>query len=250
LTLVPPSFHNDFDWIFEMTRPRIAILGRLADGTTVTRSRGLVTARALAEAVWAAGGEPLTFLPVESSDWNERLVGIDGVLMPGGGDIDPTRYAPEATTDEIYGVDALQDEVDFELARWALANGVPLLAICRGCQLVNVALGGTLVQHMVDDHRHKVHLVKVDAPEELGLSDSTVESSCYHHQEIDKLGEGIEVIARGEDGVVEAIRIPSKAWAYGVQWHPEDNFASNRQQLEVFEKFVAEAASFSSRRQR
>ena len=232
-----------------MARPRIAILGRLADGTTVTRSRGLVTARALAEAVWAAGGEPLTFLPTKSSDWNERMSGIDGVLLPGGGDIDPARYAPEVTTDEIYGVDELQDEVDFELARWALESGIPVLAICRGCQLVNVALGGTLVQHMEDDHRHKLHLVKVDVPAELGLSESVVESSCYHHQEIDKLGLGIEVIARSEEGVVEAIRIPAKGWAYGVQWHPEDNFASNRQQLEIFEKFVSEAASFSSRRQ-
>ena len=233
-----------------MARPRIAILGRLADGTTVTRSRGLVTARALAEAVWAAGGEPLTFLPAKASDWNERMADIDGVLLPGGGDIDPIRYAPEATTDEIYGVDQLQDEVDFELAHWAIESGVPLLAICRGCQLVNVALGGTLVQHMDDDHRHKVHAVKVEAADELGLSESVIESSCYHHQEIDRLGSGVEVIARSEEGVVEAIRIPAKSWAYGVQWHPEDNFASNKQQLEVFEKFVAEAASFSSRRQR
>jgi putative glutamine amidotransferase len=233
-----------------MTRPRIAILGRLADGTTVTRSRGLVTARALAEAVWAAGGDPLTFLPVEGSDWNERMAGIDGILMPGGGDLDPSHYSTEVTSDEIYGVDALQDAVDFSLAKWAIANGIPLLAVCRGCQLVNVALGGTLIQHMENDHRHKVHPVKVAEATELGLTQDIVESSCYHHQAIDRLGDGLEVVATSEDGVIEAIKIPSKAWAFGVQWHPEDNFAENAQQLAVFEKFVAEAASFSSQRQR
>lgn len=233
-----------------MTRPRIAILGRFAEGTTVTRYRGLVTAQALADAVWAAGGEPLTFLPVEGSDWNERMQGVDGILMPGGGDIDPTSYAPEATSDEIYGVDPKQDAVDFSLVKWAIENAVPMLAICRGCQLVNVALGGTLVQHMDDDHRHKVHPVNVTAGEELGFTADVVESSCYHHQAIDKVGTGLEVIATSEDGVVEAVKIPSKAWAYGVQWHPEDNWAENDQQLALFKRFVAEAANSSSQRQR
>jgi putative glutamine amidotransferase len=233
-----------------MTRPRIAILGRFADGTTVTRSRGLVTARALADAVWVAGGDPLTFLPIEGSDWSERMAGIDGILMPGGGDLDPSHYATEATSEEIYGVDAVQDAVDFSLVKWAIANAVPLLAVCRGCQLVNVALGGTLIQHMEDDHRHKIHPVQVSAGSELGLTQDLVESSCYHHQAIDILGEGLEVVATSGDGVIEAIKIPSAAWAYGVQWHPEDTFAENDQQLAVFKKFVAEAASFSSQRPR
>jgi putative glutamine amidotransferase len=233
-----------------MTRPRIAILGRFADGTTVTRSRGLVTARALADAVWAAGGDPLTFLPIEGSDWNERMQGIDGILMPGGGDLDPSHYSTEITSDEIYGVDAVQDAVDFSLVKWAIANAVPLLAVCRGCQLVNVALGGTLIQHMENAHRHKIHPVKVSAGSELGLTEDIVESSCYHHQAIDKLGAGLEVVATSDEGVVEAIKIPSEAWAYGVQWHPEDTFAENAQQLAVFKKFVTEAASFSSRRPR
>ena len=233
-----------------MTRPRIAILGRLAEGTTVTRYRGLVTAQALAEAVWAAGGEPLTFLPVANSNWNERMAGIDGVLMPGGGDLDPSHYSDEVTTDEIYGVDALQDEADFELVKWAIDNAIPLLAICRGCQLVNVALGGNLIQHMDNDHRHMVHEVKLDGVGELGIPGESVEVSCYHHQAIDQLGAGVEVLATSAEGVVEAIKIPSKAWAFGVQWHPEDNYSTNSQQLALFERFVREAASFSSLRQR
>lgn len=233
-----------------MSRPRIAILGRFAEGTTVTRTRGLVTATALAEAVWAAGGDPVTFLPVAGSDWSERMSGIAGVLMPGGGDLDPSHYSDKIESDEVYGVDALQDEVDFSLVRWALENGLPVLAICRGCQLVNVAFGGTLIQHMENDHRHKVHAVNVSAAEELGFSEDVVESSCYHHQAIDRVGAGLEVIGRSEEGVVEAIRIPAKAWAYGVQWHPEDNFTTDAQQLGLFKRFVAEAASFASQHQR
>jgi putative glutamine amidotransferase len=170
--------------------------------------------------------------------------------MPGGGDIDPASYSTEVTSEEVYGVDPKQDAVDFSLARWVLGNAVPLLAICRGCQLVNVALGGTLIQHMEDDHRHKVHKVEVRQGEALGFTEATVEVSCYHHQAIDKLGEGLEVIATSADGVVEAIRLPSSAWAFGVQWHPEDNFADNTQQLALFKRFVDEAASFSSLRQR
>jgi putative glutamine amidotransferase len=103
---------------------------------------------------------------------------------------------------------------------------------------------------MEDDHRHKVHAVKVTEAESLGLTEDLVESSCYHHQAIDQLGRGLEVVATSGEGVIEAIKIPSKAWAFGVQWHPEDNFASNAQQLAIFERFVSEAASFSSQRQR
>ena len=95
-----------------------------------------------------------------------------------------------------------------------------------------------------------MHQVKVVEASQLGLTEDVVESSCYHHQEIEKLGDGVEVIATSEEGVIEAIKIPSKTWAYGVQWHPEDNFAESAQQLAIFEKFVAEAASFSSLRQR
>ena len=131
-----------------VSRPRIAILGRIADHTSVTRHSAIVTAERLARAVWAAGGEPITLLPVADSDWSARLAGICGVLMPGGGDLNPALYGQSQTTEHIYGAHDLQDEVDLSLYRYAKSAGLPILAICRGFQLLDVAEGGTLVQHM------------------------------------------------------------------------------------------------------
>ena len=224
-------------------RPRIAILGRFADGTTATRSRGLVNARALVESVYNAGGEPITLLPTEDSDWSTRLRGFSGVLMPGGGDLDPALYGQTAQTEELYGIDQLQDRADLSLTRWAIDHRVPFLAICRGFQLVNVALGGTLVQHMQPDHRHVVHTLHMDSDaERLGVGDAPLEASCYHHQAIDRLGDGLRVLARAELGHVEAVAIDNGAWAYAVQWHPEDNAAKNAQQAGIFNRFIEEAA--------
>lgn len=224
-------------------RPRIAILARFAASTSATRYAAIVTARRLAELVWAAGGEPLTMLPVAGSAWADRLRGIDGVLMPGGADINPSAYGQEIESEHVYDVDDLADEVDIALVKHALAIGIPFLAICRGMQVTNVALGGTLVQHMAVPHQHHVAPVTFDSHwEELGLSTPTVEASCYHHQIIDTVAPGIDVIARSAEGYVEAVKVPSSGWAFGVQWHPEDNFDTNSPQLELAERFVSEAA--------
>ena len=225
------------------SRPKIAIVGRFTDHASAIRSLGVVSARRLLEAVWAAGGEPITFLPVENPNWAERLQNIQGVLIPGGGDIDPKWYGEEPETEELYGVDDLQDENDFSIARYAFDNGIPVLAICRGFQLVNVLMGGSLVQHMDKDHRHHIHSIKIDKDSEgLGLTNPVLECSCFHHQSIKELGKGLEVLARAEEGHVEAFKIEAKAWSYGVQWHPEDNYTTNQQQMELFTKFVSESA--------
>ena len=228
-------------------RPRIALLGRFAEHTSATRSGAIVTARKLAESVWAAGGEPVTLLPTEDFDWDARLSGFQGVLLPGGGDIDPARYGQSPETDELYGIDQLQDAADLSLAKWAIDRGVPLLAICRGFQIVNVALGGSLVQHMAQDHRHVVHSVTLDADvDRLGLSSNRIESSCYHHQALDRLGAGLRVIATAAEGHAEAFAIENGGWAYGLQWHPEDNAADDRHQAEIFSRFVSESKKFGS----
>jgi putative glutamine amidotransferase len=224
-------------------RPKIAIVGRFTEQASAIRSLGVVSSRRLLEAVWAAGGEPITLLPVENPNWAERLQGIQGVLIPGGGDIDPKWYGEEPDTEELYGVDDLQDENDFSIGRYAFDNGIPVLAICRGFQLVNVLMGGSLVQHMDKDHRHHIHSVKIDKDSEgLGLTNPVLECSCFHHQAIKELGKGLEVLARAEEGHVEAFKIEAKAWSYGVQWHPEDNYTTNQQQMELFTKFVSESA--------
>jgi putative glutamine amidotransferase len=225
----------------ENRRPRIAILGRFAESTSVTRYAGVVNARRLLELVWAADGEPLTLLPVAGSNWDERLAGFDGVLMPGGSDVSPRTYGEEPASDEIYGVDELQDEVDLSLVQYVFEKGIPLLTVCRGTQVTNVALGGSLLQHMDTPHRHHVAGVTFESnTADLGLTNATVQASCYHHQILKKLGVGVVPIARGAEGHVEAVRYDSaKNWAFGVQWHPEDNFDSDAGQLEIAKAFIA-----------
>ena len=228
-----------------MSRPRIALIGRFTDQATAIRREGVVSSRRLLESIWNAGGEPVTFLPITNSDWHTRLEGISGVLLAGGGDIHPSRYNEEPS-DELYGVDLLQDENDFGMAEYALARGLPTLAICRGFQLVNVLRGGTLVQDMVQNHRNHIRPITVEKDwDGLGLSKPTLEASCFHHQAVKDLGHGLEVIATAPEGHVEAFKIEAKAWAYGVQWHPEDNAVSDEQQHEIFLKFVLEASELT-----
>ena len=223
-------------------RPRIAILARIAESTSATRYSAIITARRLAELVWEAGGEPLTMLPVRGANLFERLRDIDGILMPGGADINPATYGQSIASEHVYDVDDLADEADIQMVKFAISESIPLFAICRGMQIANVALGGTLIQHMDSPHQHHVAEVTIDSCiEELGLESDTLDASCYHHQAINQLAPGMEVIARAPEGHVEALKIPSAAWAFGVQWHPEDNFDSCEAQLAITQKFVLEA---------
>lgn len=231
-----------------MARPRIAILARFAESTSATRYAAIVTARRLAEMVWAAGGEPLSMLPVSESDWADRLRGIDGVLMPGGADINPRTYGQEISSEHVYDVDDLADEADISLVKYALQTSMPFFAICRGLQITNVALGGTLVQHMEQPHQHHVAPVTIDKYlDELGLSTTLLQASCYHHQMIDQVAPGLEVIGRSTEGYVEAVKINAPGWAFGVQWHPEDNYDTDSAQLEILAQFIAEASAYAAR---
>lgn len=223
------------------TRPRIAIPGRFAESTSVTRYQGVVTATKLLDLVFNAGGEPLTFLPREGSTWAARLDGIDGVLLPGGSDLDPAAYGG-AAHDEVYGVWPEQDATDLDLARFVLDSPLPLLAVCRGLQVVNVARGGTLVVHMDTPHRHQVSSINLGHhSSRIGLPEREVTISCYHHQAIDRLGSGMEALAVAPEGHIEAVWIDARAYAVGVQWHPEDNYDTEPAQLELVEHFIEQA---------
>ncbi len=218
-----------------MARPRIAIPGRFTASASALRYQGLVTARRLAEAVWTAGGDPVTMLPapgVDAHDWANRLAGVHGVLLPGGGDVNPQRYGHASSDPSLYDVDDLQDESDLSLARYALDNALPLLAICRGLHVVNTLRGGTLIVDMPNRHRHHVHTVRLtDGAAAVGLTGATVTCSCYHHQCIDALGAGMTPVGYADDGTIEAVSITSSGWAAGVQWHPEDTYDTDPDQM-------------------
>ena len=224
-----------------MSRPRIALIGRFAEHTSATRYAAIVSARALVESVWRAGADPVTLLAApapDGMDWAARLAGFDGVLLCGGGDIDPQRYGHAYRHPDVYDVDWLQDESDLSLAAYALESGIPTLAVCRGLHVVNVARGGSLEQHMDIGHRHMVHTVDVESAAP-GIPTGPFKASCYHHQRIDRLGKGLRVVGRADDNTVEAVEIDSPGWAFGVQWHPEDTADADPVQQAVFDAFVA-----------
>ncbi|MFF9037998.1 gamma-glutamyl-gamma-aminobutyrate hydrolase family protein [Streptomyces sp. NPDC014892] len=228
-------------------RPLIAVPARFAATTSALRYAAEVNARALIEAVWRAGGEPASIHPAPDGDAAARLARFDGVLLPGGGDLAPYRYGATDTHASVYDVDDVQDAFDLEVARAALDSGIPLLAVCRGLQVVDVALGGTLEQDMggpEHEHRHLVHPVAIRRGTllERATGAQKVEASCYHHQRVDRLGEGLEVTARAADGTVEGLELPgAPGWFTAVQWHPEDTAHEDPAQQGLFDALVRAA---------
>ena len=233
-----------------MSRPLIAIPARFSASAAALRYEAEVTARKLIEAVYAAGGEPLSVHPsapggsLDEAQAGERLGFADGVLLPGGGDLSPVHYGG-AQHESLYDMDSQQDAFDLAVARWCLNSGRPLLAICRGLQVVNVAWGGTLVQDMPRHHRHvRSELALRPGTAVHGvLGQDTVTISCYHHQAVDLIGTGLRPTAFSEDGVVEAIELadPGRGWFLAVQWHPEDTASCDPAQQHLFDALVSAA---------
>ena len=208
------------------------------------------------ESIKRAGGEPR----VLSTDLPPTLDGLDGVLFTGGGDVDPAHYR-DARHPNTNAPDAARDAFELALAKLALAKGTPLLAICRGLQVVNVAAGGTLIQdipaqvnqplgHQVDSPAfaiaHEVWVTSGTAlarvmREELDGSE-VLQVNSRHHQAIGKTAEGFTISATAPDGIVEAIERPGASFCVGVQWHPE-NFWRTGEFRSLFEEFVKAAES-------
>ncbi|CAL9347858.1 Putative glutamine amidotransferase [Streptomyces sp. enrichment culture] len=235
-------------------RPLIAIPARFSATTSALRYAAEVNARALIEAVWRAGGEPATLHPhapggtCDPAGVAARLSRFDGLLLPGGGDLAPRRYGAVEAHEAVYDVDDEQDAFDLEAARQALALRLPLLAVCRGLQVVNTVRGGTLHQDMGGpgrDHRHVRHPVRPAPGSALAavMESDKAEVSCYHHQHVDRLGDGLVVTARAADGTVEALEAPgATGWFLAVQWHPEDTAHEDAAQQRLFDAFVRAAA--------
>jgi putative glutamine amidotransferase len=186
------------------------------------------------QGVTAAGGIAVLLppQPVDPAAARRVLDGLDGLLITGGNDIDPAVYGqqPHPNTD---APGRARDAWEFALLEGALRRGLPVLGICRGAQVLNVAFGGTLHQHLPDVLGHTGHRagnakftslpVRTVAGTRLaGLLGESVEVRCYHHQAVDKVGEGLVVSAWDADGVVEALEAPGDAFVLAVQWHPEE----------------------------
>ena len=198
------------------------------------------------DVVRLAGGVPL-ILPSVEGEIPEALDAIQGLILPGGGDVDPAHYGGPRH-EANYGISAERDGFEMRLARAAMSRpDLPILCICRGMQLLNVTLGGDLIQHIPDHfgenviHRHPErlpveHLVRIDAQSRLGSILGTSEMSVHsiHHQAVGRLGDGLRAVAWSPDGVVEAVESSDGRFLLAVQWHPEWKAHENPQSQTFF----------------
>lgn len=230
-----------------MSRPLVAIPARRSDEARGHRTAVISGGRLYADAVQRAGGLPMFVPPTgDRAAIIESVDRCDAMVLLGGGDVDPTRYG-EVERVRLYGVDAFIDEFECVAVLRAIERDIPVLAICRGHQVLNVALGGTLIQHIeaADDHKDVIHDVDVvpgsRVARALGTTSPTVH--CYHHQAIKVLGRGLQVTGTDPDGTIEAVELDSASWVVGVQWHPEDSAGTDPAQQGLFEELVRRASA-------
>ncbi len=219
---------------------RIPVAGRVIDGTQ----------REYADRISEAGGIPV-LLPVQPTDRRSSLLAVlDGLLFTGGGDVDPRRYGADPSP-ESGGIDPDRDRTEAFLLEEAGDRGLPVLAVCRGAQILNVARGGSLVQHLpevttephlvIERRTEAVHAVAVAPGTLLGriVGSDRLETNTLHHQAVDRLGHHLVAVAWAEDGTVEAVEGTEGA-VLAVQWHPEQ-MPDRPEQRRLFAWLVREA---------
>lgn len=211
-------------------------------------------------AIARAGGRPLLIAPTPADlvDPSELLDLLDGVLITGGADIDPAAYGEQSHA-ETEPVTADRDAFELALVRAAVERDLPCLGVCRGMQVLNVAYGGALEQHLPDRLEHDIHRgdagefadhrveVEPDSLAALAAGATHVAVKSYHHQGVSRVGDGLRVSARAEgDGTVEAIEDARRRFLLGVLWHPEEDEADRL--VGAFVRECREAAGIAARR--
>lgn len=228
-----------------------------------TQSHGTFTRYAIAttytDAVEAAGGVPLV-IPPQAGNIDEILSRIDGLLLSGGGDIDPALYGDDTVHEATYGIHPGRDALELALAREAVARDIPTLCICRGIQVLNVALGGTLIQDIpyqysteIEHRQQEAGIRKEDPGHTVAVTPGslleqtyeaeTIDVNSFHHHGLKDVALGLSVDAVAPDEIVEAVSSENGQWILGVQWHPEMMFREHPEHLKPFKSLVEQAAA-------
>ena len=233
-----------------MARPLIGITtSRVLNNANI---QVMSTAEAYVQAVYRAGGLPVLIpLGITDADLKALLARLDGLLFTGGGDIAPGRYGGQPHP-RVYDIDPDRDRVEINLVQMAVDDGMPFLGICRGFQVLNVAMGGTMYEDILDQHpgalKHDyfpgypremlVHPVRVAPGSRLAeiLEQTEVEVNSLHHQGVRQVPEALRTTALAPDGIPEAVELPGHPFGLAVQWHPEwlQAHAPMRRLFEVF----------------
>lgn len=217
-----------------------------------------------AYAIAEAGGLPV-YIPtnLDEAVLRELYERLDGVLLPGGPDVDPAYYGAERHP-ETKEIDLPRDELELTLTRWAYADDLPLFGICRGHQVMNVALGGTLIQDIPsqvdttlphetpkDETRETIkHEVTFEPNSRIAgiMGQQRIGVNSLHHQASERIAPGLVIAGVSPDGVIEAAEAPDKRFVLSVQWHPEDLYPQDDSMRRLFEAFVAEARAYAERK--
>ncbi|HEX6882713.1 MAG TPA: gamma-glutamyl-gamma-aminobutyrate hydrolase family protein [Planctomycetota bacterium] len=193
---------------------------------------------------------------------DELLERLDGLVLSGGGDVDPRHYDGDAVHPMLYGIHRERDAMELALARAALERRLPTLGICRGCQVINVAFGGSLIEHLPDEvgeqlaHRGEgpgsssLHAVELTRDSHVAriVGGLTAHTSSSHHQALRRVAEGLEVVGRAPDGTIEAVERRDHPFYLAVQWHPEETAAADPSQQRLFDALAAAARTYGERR--
>lgn len=250
-------------------RGLIAVVAYRLDEGRVTRwpDGGYGVPAPYIDALRRADARTAIISPGETGDPEEILGPFDGLLLVGGGDVDPARYGAEPDTEHNYGVDPDRDTFEIALLHAADRRHMPVLCVCRGMQVMNVAFGGTLLQHLPEVDgllAHGVPLEETASRHEVDPSagsrlsaltkSGTLECTSHHHQGVDRVGDELVVTGRSRDGLVEAIervvqdpQDESETWMVGVQWHPEETAAFDPAQQSLFDALALIAKLRGSR---
>lgn len=206
------------------------------------------------ESIFKSGGIPVLLPPMSNEDLNAVLDRLNGIMFIGGADYCPKRYCDEETDETVKLINQDREQFDFDLMNVVLARReMPILGICLGAQLLNIGLGGSLLQDIkksfpesdvthaspngwqVGFNQHAVNLTKGTIVHEIYGKDRLIVSTS-HHQAVKNVGKGLRVAAHSDDGVIEAVELPDHRFAIGVQWHPERDYEGSKN---LFDKFIA-----------
>ena len=203
-----------------------------------------------------SGAEPVIIGPASDAELEATFASCQGFVLPGGGDVNPVLFGASAEDPSLFGVDVAQDSLDLAVIRYGIDHGIPVLGICRGMQLLNVAYGGSLhvdlgpssVSHVSKGEEgardFSVHEVELERDSRVAVAFdgvSRIPVASFHHQAVDFLAEGLRITAVADDGLLEAIESVDDNWVVGIQWHPEAHLPAPELRQPLFTALKTEA---------